>query len=46
MVKVSLARRCLAKAEMSIEAQRFAEQRSREAGHCQAKEKLGAARRC
>lgn len=27
MVKVSLARRCLAKAEMSIEARRFAEQR-------------------
>ena len=38
MAKVSLARRCLAKAEMSIEAKRFAEQRNREEGHCQAKD--------
>ena len=38
MAKGSLARRCLAKAEMSIEAKRFAEQRNREEGHCQAKD--------
>lgn len=28
----------MAKAEMSIEAKRFAEQRNREEGHCQAKD--------
>lgn len=41
MVKVSLARRCLAKAEMSIEAMRFAEQRIGEEEYRAAKDWRG-----